>query len=200
MLNSGESLLLLEDEVQRATQARDAVSKALEMDIDTTLPELQLKVSTLCEIVKQLKTKLKNREEENQMLDEANENLNLKWNEAIQRIRRENSEAIKVLREEIKTKENGLAWTKAQLADKGKELSEKMKELNMKSARVYELQNELEEMRRKFSNQQEKMDHKLIESEALAQSREKYLEEIEVSTIDLNLLSRCELFFLHLKS
>ena len=170
----------MEDEVQRATQSRDAVSKALEMDIDTTLPQFQMKVSTLSEKVKQLKTKLKNREEENQMLDEANENLNLKWNEAIQRTQRENSEAIKVLREEIKMKENELALTKAQLEDKEKELSEKMKELDMKSARVFYLQNELEEMRRKFSNQQKKMDHKLIESEALAQSREKYLEEIEV--------------------
>ena len=179
MLSSGESLLLLEDDVQRATQARDAVSKALEMNIDTTLPELQLKVSSLNQDVRLLKTELKNREEENQMLKEAQQSLK-KWNDAIQRTRRENSEAIKVLREEIKTKENELAWTKAQLADKEKELNEKMKELDMKTARVFELQNELEEMRRTFSNQQEKMDHKLIESEALAQSREKYLEEIKV--------------------
>ena len=59
MLNSGENLLLLEDEVQRATQARDAVSKALEMNIDTTLPELQVKVSSLNQDVRLLKTELK---------------------------------------------------------------------------------------------------------------------------------------------
>ena len=94
LLNSVESLLLLEDKVERATQSLDVVSKALEMDVETTLLELQMKVSTLNEKVTLLKTKLKNREEENKMLDEANESLSLKWNEAIQRTRRENSEAI----------------------------------------------------------------------------------------------------------
>ena len=67
LLNSVESLLLLEDEVERATQSRDVVSKALEMDVETTLLELQIKVSTLNEKVTLLKTKLKNREEENKM-------------------------------------------------------------------------------------------------------------------------------------
>ena len=86
-----------------------------------------------------------------------------------------------MLREEIKKKEDELAWIKVHLADKEKELSEKMKELDMKSAHLFELQYELEDIRRTFSNQQEEMDQKLIESKALALSRERYLEEIQVS-------------------
>lgn len=151
------------------------------MDTETTLSELQLKVSSLTEDIKVLKFKLRNKKKENQMLREARLNLNNKWNDIIEHTRRQNKEQIKILMKELEKKEDELTQMKELLARKEKELSEKIKELEMKSALVVQLQNELEEMRRNFCNQREEMDQILIVSKALAHSNEKYLEELGVS-------------------
>lgn len=181
MPNAEQTIHHLEEEMCIATQSRDAVIKAMKMDVEISLPELQAKLHLLNEDIKVLNIELENKHKENEMLKKARQKLGKEWIDTIECMRRETNEKVKSLTEELEKREKELAQTKKQLANREKELSEKMEELANKSARVIELENELEEVKTKFSYQIKELDWKFTESRALAHSREKHLEETMVS-------------------
>lgn len=176
-----EAILSLENEVGRALQSCNAVRKVLETGAQT-LPEDLAKVESLTDDIEILKAELKSKCEVTEMLKVAKKKLNKKWEQAIEHVRLQCSKEICDLKEKLKQKEAELKRTKLQLAEKERELSKKITKLNEKSAHVLRLQNELENTKQKFANQREEMNQELIESKALAYSREKHLEEIKASS------------------
>ena len=176
VINCRQTLSQLEDKVKRDTQSFDTDSRALEMDEETTTPKLQLKVSFLNEEVRCLSLELKNKIKENEMLKVAKSKLTKEWYDTIEHTERKNRSKI-MQTEELKQKEGELASIKHKLTDKKKKLCEKKKELDMKSARLIQLQNELEDMKQMFKHLQEEMDQRMFDSCVCAQPSVKFLKE-----------------------
>ena len=176
VINCRQTLSQLEDKVKRDTQSFDTDSRALEMDEETTTPKLQLKVSFLNEEVRSLSLELENKIKENEM-QVAKSKLTKEWCDTIEHTERKNYSKIMLLTEELKQREDELASTKHKLIVKKKKLREKKKELDMKSARLIQLQNELEDMKQMFKHIQEAMDQRMFDSCVCVQPSVKFLKE-----------------------
>lgn len=162
------------------------ISKRLEKEVNEEIPLLLARVDELMLETKFLKKKLKNRNEELEMLEEIQFKPSVK--DVFDRLVKEKSNEVKSFKDELSRKRIELESKRETLHMKDKEITNLIKELDTKAVRVLELEEEVEKLRQTFEEQEDELNKKLIEATAAAVSHEKYLEELEVGIITIRIL------------
>ena len=151
--------------------------------LSTELIELQGQNSSLAEEIEYLKLKFQNKSKESEYLEESQKKMKSRWKETVERMKKETSEQIKQLQQELTIKNSQLSQIQEQLQQKENELEEKIAEVEEKAALVKQLQEEVEKLKCSFSEQQEDMTLRQIESTAYSLSSERHLEEVKVKML-----------------
>ena len=169
-------------ELDTAVQSRDTLIENVESH-STKLMDLQHQNNFMMREIEDLKHYLQYKRKGSEYLEESQKKMKSSWKETVDRMKKESSEQIKQLQQQLTIKSSQLSQIQEQLQNKEKELEEKIAEVEEKAALVKQLQEEVEKLKCSFSEKQEEMTLRQIETTAYSLSSERHLEEVKVKML-----------------